>query len=75
MPPNDTAFTWTLVNRMPARLIKKTHVLITKVASPNYERLADSIKANALLLYPDIPTTVCTFRTKPTWFKRSKKDS
>ena len=73
MPPNDTAFTWTTVLSTCGLLSTVAGVLFSKVASSDYEQLAESIKASALLLYPDTSTTVCTFRTKPTWFKCSKK--
>jgi len=73
MPPNDTAFTWTTVLSTRGLLSTVAGVLFSKVASPDYEQLVDSIKANALLLYPGTSTTVFTFCTKPTWFKFSKK--
>jgi len=73
MPPNDTAFTWTTVLSTRGFVSTVAGVLFSKVASPDYEQLVDSIKANALLLYSDISTTVCTFRTKPTWFRCRKK--
>jgi len=74
MPPNDTAFTWITVLSTRGFLSTVAGVLFSKVASPDYEQLVDSIKTNALLLYPDTSTTVCTFRTKPTWFRCRKKD-
>jgi len=74
MPPNNTAFTWTTVLSTRGFLSTVAGVLFSKVASPDYEQLVDSIKANALLLYPGISTTVCTFRAKPTWFRCMEKD-
>jgi len=74
MPPNDTAFTWTTVLSTRGFLSTVAGVLFSKVASPDYEQLVDSIKAHALLLPPDTSTTVCTFRTKPSWFICRKKD-
>jgi len=74
MPPNDTAFTWTTFLSTCGLLSTVAGVLFSKVASSDYEQLPESIKASALLLYPDTSTTVCTFRTKPTWFRCNKKD-
>ena len=75
MPPNNTAFTWTTVLSTRGFLSTVAGVLFSKVASPGYEQLVDSIKANAFLVYPGTSTTACTFRTKPTWFEHSKKGS
>ena len=74
MPRNATAFTWTTVLSIRGFLSTVAGVLFSKVASPDYEQLVDSIKANALLLYPGTSTTVCTFRTRLTRFRCSKKD-
>ena len=74
MPPNDTAFTWTTVLSTRGFLSTVAGALSSKLASPDYEQLVNSIKANALLLYPGTSTTVCTFRTKPTWFRCRKKE-
>jgi len=65
MPRNDTAFTWTTVLSTRGFLSTVVGVVFSKIASPDYEQLVDSIKANALLLYPGTSTTLCTFRTKP----------
>ena len=74
MPPNDTSFAWATVLNTCVFSSSLAGIPYSKVARPDYEQLVDSIKANALLLYPDTSTTVCTFCTKPTWFKFSKKD-
>jgi len=74
MPANDTAFTWTTVLSTRGFLSTVADVLFSKFPSPDYEQLIESIKANALLLYPGTSTTVCIFRTKPTWFRCKKKD-